>query len=95
MGKPLLLQPSYNGVYPSRVYDTSCQIVSTCDNSVARNIDKIDYFDVSRFESYCSTCWDVETFSIGFATVEAKLRVCFDKMIVRSNLNVKLRIEQN
>jgi hypothetical protein len=95
MCKPLLLQPSYNGVYPSWVYETSCQIVSTCDNFVARDFDKVDYLNVSRFESYCSTCWDVQPFSIGFNTVEAKLRICFDKMIVRSNLNVMLRIERN
>ena len=93
MSKVLLQQRSQNVPYSSRVYDTTCQIVSTCDNFVTRNFDKVDYFDISRFESYCSTCWDVESFSIGFTTVEGKLRVCFDEMIVRSNLNVMLRID--
>lgn len=88
MRKPLLNQCSYNGLCPSYVYNTSCQTISTCNGFGAGDGYEIDCFDVSRLETYCSTCWDVESFSVSFTTVEGKVRICFNKMIVRSDLNV-------
>lgn len=93
MCKSSLNQLSYNGVCPFWVYKAACQIVSTCDDFGARESHKIDYFNVSRLESYCGTGRDVKSFPIGFGTVEGKMRICFDKMIVRSDLIGMLGIE--
>jgi len=66
---------------------TSRNIVAALDDLFAANLNKCDSLGVSRLETDGCSCWNVKTVTLRPNTIKFKLWVCFNEMIVRSNLD--------
>lgn len=71
---------------PSIVEGTSCKTIATFDDLVTTNLDEVDGLSVTRLETDGSSSSNVQSVSKGSDTIEVQQRVCFDKVVVRSNL---------
>jgi hypothetical protein len=66
---------------------TSRDIVATLDDLFAANLNKRDGLGVAGLETDGCSCRNVETVTVGLNTIEFKLRVGFNEMIMRANLD--------
>lgn len=71
---------------PPCVHNACGELVSAGDDLVTRNGAESDGLGITRFESDCCTCGDVESLSISPGTIEGETGVCFDEVIMRSDL---------
>ena len=76
-----------NFVCPRKVERTRSEPIPTREDAAARDLDECDRFSVSRFESDCSTGWDIQPSAVGFKAIECEGRVGLDEGIVRSYLD--------
>jgi hypothetical protein len=60
--------------------------VATLDNAIPCNLDQRNSLGVPGFEPYRSPSGDIEPVSVGPQTVEMKLRVGLDEVVVGSDL---------
>jgi hypothetical protein len=61
---------------------TSRNVVATLDDLLAANLNKRDSLGITRFETDRCSCWNVETIAVRSNTIEFKLWVCFDEVVV-------------
>ncbi len=69
--------------FGSRYIDTTGRkVVSTVDGLVPRNFNESDRLGVTRFETDRCACRDVQTETICFGSIELKLRIGLNEVIV-------------
>lgn len=86
MSKTPLHQVSHDLISSTQINDTTCQTVSTRDHPGTRNVAQCHSLSVTRLEPNGGARGNVQTFAIGFSTIEKQCRISFNEVVMRANL---------
>jgi hypothetical protein len=86
MREASFLQVLENGICPRQVDSARCEVVATMDGLVARDFYQLNSLAVTWLETHGGTGSNIKTVAISFNAIEFELRICFDKVVVRSDL---------
>lgn len=62
-------------------------IVAALDDLFAADLNECDSLGVAGLETNGGSCWNVKTVTMGSNTIKFKLRICFDEVVMRADLD--------
>ena len=95
MSEASFLQFLENSICSRKVHSARCKIVTAMDDLVACNFNQLNGLGVSWLEANRSTSSNIETVAISFDAIKLKLRICFDEVVVGSNLYMAKQVNRS